>query len=273
MLDGSRRAWLARGLLLSGLGVVLLTLLVGLWRASHPQPRCLAGLFVTLFLPSLLGMLLTSGGLALGVARRWWAGCLTLGIAGFLSLIAAMGLVSLVVSRKHTVERRAADQRCSALRASLLRRQHPNGSFPPTLDELPEAERTLCSSQEDPVRYLGGVAGYLLAVPASSIDIDGALLFSGPQGQWGLVDHDTGQRLERAVRAGKRGSPQDLEGDGGRYAALLRRVLVGAASDAGGAAPPRPDGGIAAQLPDSPGLRDPDGGERHVDGSPGPPKP
>ena len=262
MLEGSRRGWAARGLLLSGLGIVLLTLLVGLWRVGHPQPRCLAGLLVTVFFPAMLGMLLLSAGLALGVARRWWSGCLVLLVAGLLSMSASMGLVSLMVARKHTVERRAAEQRCGALRATLGRMQHPNGSYPASLDELPEAERRLCSIDDDPTRYVGGAAAFVLRGPASAVDIDGAVLFAGPEPGWGLVDHDAGARIERAVRAGNEPTADDLDGDGERYAALLRRVFFGVAQPGSPGAAPRPDGGIAAQLPDSPGLRGPDAGAR-----------
>lgn len=244
------RKLLPRLLLPSGLVLVLLTLFSGLWQVGDALPRSLAGLFLTAFVPSTLGMLLVAVAIAFGTTRRWWAGCLSLVVLSILSIAGGMGMTQLMVKRKLAVERNSVVRRCAELRELLADHRAAQGSFPLALAGLAPLPVQRCALVDDAPGYAAAGGAYLLTLPGSSLDIDGSTFFAGAEGGWGWVHNDLRLELEQRLVQGE--SPEAAAGhdaDALRYAALWRLVRGAGSAGAPSGGAGEPGGGQPVAVP------------------------
>jgi len=215
---------LSRLLVIAGLALLLLAVVGGLWQVNDALPRCLAGLFLTVLVPSSAGMLLVCTAITFEVSRRWWAGCLTLLVLASLCLLGGLGLTRMMVGRKLSVERRSVEHRCAALRQQLSAEQQRRGSFPAELSGLSPHSVQSCALQDDALSYVAGLRSYLLALPGSSLDIDGSTFFAGAEEGWLWLGNDLRAAVEQRLADGE---PPEVAGAGNeatvRYATLLRQ--------------------------------------------------
>lgn len=246
-MSPSRKTVVPAVLFFSGLALVLAAFIGGMVTTSDTAPRVLAGLFITAFVPSALGMVLVGVGLAFGLARRRWVASLVASVLTFASLFGGVALTNTLIQRKLERERAAAEQGCAALRSSLERARGTLGGYPVDLEALPAAERTLCKGAAEHLVYSGASAAYLLRIDGSSTDIDGSWHFVGSDGVWGTVHEDLRGRLETAVREGVRLPEREHRGDSGRYAQLYGALLSSvAAAEAAAKAASEQDLGLSA---------------------------
>ncbi len=223
----------------SGLGLVLVTLIGNLVYAADPEPRCLAGLFASAFVPGLAGFLVLSAGMSASLSRRRVVGCVAMLVFVALSAVAAMGLVSSVEGYKLSRELDDITGRCAPLRASLAVRRSPLGAYPSDIGQLPPGEVAACALPSsrvlggmDPgelaatvaqdLTYRAGGGAYLLTLPGSSLDLEGSTFFCGPDTDWANIPTERRLSLERQARAGATGPLEDP--DEAYYDALFRRV-------------------------------------------------